>query len=361
MSPTTIAYSELYTAREDAATSYFTDRFGFRLIATAGPETGTADRRSWALRNGAVTLVVTAPVGEDGEVSRYLDAHGDSFADLAFVCEDLPVDFARATGAGATALREPADAVDPAREDRFAVVSGFGDLRHTLVQPSQSPAGSLPPDRRWNIDETAAADTPATATVLGGVDHIAACLPVDTLKRTVDFYNQAFDLHYFSEEYILVGDQAMDSKVVRNESGGITFTLIEPDPTRNPGQIDQFLAAHGGAGVQHLAFLVEDIIGSVRELGGRGVEFLNTPATYYDVIRERVGDLDEHIADLRETNVLVDRDEWGHLLQIFTRSPYERGTVFYELIQRNGAQGFGSSNIKALYEAVERARETANK
>ncbi|MFE0177213.1 4-hydroxyphenylpyruvate dioxygenase [Streptomyces sp. NPDC059002] len=360
MSPTTIAYSELYTAREDAATSYFTDRFGFRLIATAGPATGTPDRRSWALRNGAVTLVVTAPVGDDGEVSRYLDAHGDSFADLAFVCEDLAEDYARATGAGATALREPSAAVDPAREDRFAVVSGFGDLRHTLVQPSGSPAGTLPPDRRWTLVEPAA-DAPAAATVLGGVDHIAACLPVDTLKQTVDFYDQAFNLHYFSEEYILVGDQAMDSKVVRNESGGITFTLIEPDPTRNPGQIDQFLNAHSGAGVQHLAFLVEDIIGSVRELNASGVEFLNTPSTYYDVIRERVGDLEEHIADLRDTNVLVDRDEWGHLLQIFTRSPYERRTVFYELIQRNGAQGFGSSNIKALYEAVERARETANR
>ncbi|MGW2232062.1 4-hydroxyphenylpyruvate dioxygenase, partial [Streptomyces formicae] len=263
-------------------------------------------------------------------------------------------------GAGATALRAPTGAVDPAREERFAVVSGFGDLRHTLVQPSRPFAGTLPPDRRWNIDDTAA-DAPAPAPVLGGVDHIAACVPVDTLKRTVDFYNQAFDLHYFSEEYILVGDQAMDSKVVRNESGGITFTLIEPDPTRNPGQIDQFLAAHAGAGVQHLAFLVEDIVGAVRELGGRGVEFLTTPATYYDVIRERVGDLEERIADLRETNVLVDRDEWGHLLQIFTRSPHERRTVFYELIQRNGAQGFGSSNIKALYEAVERTRETAHK
>lgn len=152
----------------------------------------------------------------------------------------------------------------------------------------------------------------------------------------------------------------MDSIVVRSPSGGITFTLVAPDPAKNPGQLNEFLARNGGPGVQHLAFAVDHIISAVGELKGRGVEFLSVPPAYYDKLAERLPDLSAEIGDLRASSVLADRDEWGYLLQLFTRSPHERNTLFYEFIQREGSHGFGSANIRALYEAVERNRLTVS-
>jgi 4-hydroxymandelate synthase len=191
------------------------------------------------------------------------------------------------------------------------------------------------------------------------LDHVAVCLTGGTLAGVADFYSDGFGLARYSSEYTVVGDQAMDSIVVRSASGRITFTLLEPDLSRKPGQLDAFLARNAGPGVQHLAFLVDDIIPAVYEFSERGVEFLRTPDTYYEMLAERIPGLQDEINDLRGANVLADRDEWGYLLQLFTRSPYERSTLFYELVQRRGAQGFGSANIKALYEAVERERLAA--
>lgn len=355
MPPSAIAYAELYVAEDREATGFLIDDLGFVPVAVAGPATGTYDRRSTVLRSGGVTLVVTQALREGTPVADYVDRHGDSIADLAFTCSDVRSAFDRAVLGGATALRQPARSLTTGRDDWFAAVSGFGDIRHTLVTDDAN--GQLPPDRAWAL-LPAAADTAGHRPAL---DHVAVCLDSGTLRKTAAFYEAAFDTPYYSSEYIEVGDQAMDSIVVRNADGGITFTLIEPDDSRQPGQINSFLEAHGGPGVQHLAFLVDDIVGSVRTLGERGVAFLHTPGTYYDLLTQRVSGMADRIADLRETNVLVDRDEWGYLLQIFTRSPYPRGTLFYEYIQRNGARGFGSSNIKALYEAVEREREAAGR
>jgi 4-hydroxymandelate synthase len=158
----------------------------------------------------------------------------------------------------------------------------------------------------------------------------------------------------YSSEYTEIGDQAMDSIVVRSPSGSITFTLLEQDLTKKPGQIEAFVSRNEGPGVQHLAFGVSDIIPAVHTFRDRGVEFLRTPGAYYDMLGERLPGIRDEIADLRTVDVLADRDEWGYLLQLFTRSPYRRNTLFYELIQRRGARGFGGANIKALYEAVER-------
>jgi 4-hydroxymandelate synthase len=188
------------------------------------------------------------------------------------------------------------------------------------------------------------------------LDHVAVCLAGGTLQEYADFYRDAFGFSRYSSDYVAVGGQAMDSVVVRSASGRVTFTLVAPDPDKEPGQLDSFLERNGGPGVQHLAFLVDDIISTVGEARDRGVEFLNTPDTYYDLLVERFDGMAEQVADLRKTQVLVDRDEWGHLLQLFTRSPYERNTLFFELIQRQGSRGFGSANIRALYEAVERDR-----
>jgi 4-hydroxymandelate synthase len=191
------------------------------------------------------------------------------------------------------------------------------------------------------------------------LDHVAVCVEGKTLPYWAGFYKDGFGLTQYSTEYIEVGEQAMDSVVIRSPSGGITFTVLEPDLTRSPGQIDAFIARNSGPGVQHLAFRVDDIVSAVYEFRELGVEFLNTPSTYYDMLAERLPGIQAEIADLRKTNVLADRDEWGYLLQLFTRSPHERNTLFYELVQRRGARGFGSANIKALYEAVERDRAAA--
>jgi 4-hydroxymandelate synthase len=188
---------------------------------------------------------------------------------------------------------------------------------------------------------------------------VAVCLEAGTLADYADFYLNAVGLVRYSSEYVEVGNQAMDSVVVRSMSGGITFTLLAPDAAKSPGQLDAFLGRNGGPGVQHLAFGVDEIIPTVNEFRGRGVEFLRAPRGYYDTLMERLVGLREELADLRAVDVLADRDEWGYLLQLFTRSPYERNTMFYELIQRRGARGFGSANIRALYKAVERDRLAA--
>jgi 4-hydroxymandelate synthase len=228
------------------------------------------------------------------------------------------------------------------------VVSGFGDTRHTLVARSAGP--SLPGDRAWKPVAGASA-RPGRIWLL---DHVAILVEGGTLTDYADFCTAAFGLARYSGEYIEIGDQAMDSIVVRSPSGGITFTVLEQDQAKKPGQVEGFIARYCGPGVQHLAFLVDDIVTAVHEFRDQGIEFLQSPDAYYEALAHRLPGIKEEIADLRAANVLADRDEWGHLLQLFTRSPYKRNTLFYELVQRRGARGFGYANIKALYEAVER-------
>jgi 4-hydroxymandelate synthase len=221
-------------------------------------------------------------------------------------------------------------------------------MAHTVVGRSTA----YPTDRYWQP----IADRPPPRQYLTALDHVAVCVDAGTLAAVADFYTTAFGFERYSAEYVAVGDQAMDSVVIRSPGGGVTFTMLEPDPGRRPGQIDGFLSRNGGPGVQHLAFLVDEIVAAVREYRHRGAVFLRTPGAYYDALAGRMAGMREAIEDLRDTYVLADRDEWGYLLQLFTTSPYERDTLFYELVQRRGARGFGSANIRALYEAVERER-----
>ena len=334
-----VEYIEIYTSDQRGTADYFTSRMGFRQKAESRSDT----LESILLRQQNIQLVVTSGPG----TADFLAAHGDGIADIAFSCEDPQAARDGALAAGARDLTAHG-ATAPA-------VSGFGSVRHTLVQRSAGQPYVLPGGRDWTLSpEPEVPGDPATELRL--LDHIAICLEAGTLRDTVRFYVEAFGFEEYSTEYVAVGEQAMDSIVVRSSGAGITFTILEPDSTKKPGQIDEFLHRNGGAGVQHLAFLVDEIIPTVLEFEARGIEFLQTPGTYYDALADRITDLGETIAELRKTNVLADRDEWGHLLQLFARSPFERRTLFFELIQRHGAQGFGSSNIRALYEAVERAR-----
>lgn len=326
-----IEYVELYTDNERAAVEYYGSSFGF--IETA--ESDGDGTHSTLLRQGTVQLIVTSGRGTE----EFLEAHGEGVADVAFGCDDAPETFKQAAAAGASVLSSEPDRL---------TIGGFGDTRHTLITRSANP--TLPADRTWRP----VAGAPSATGQIRLLDHVAVCVESGSLSEWVEFYSTAFGLGRFFSEYIQVGDQAMDSIVVRSGSGGITFTILEQDLTKKSGQVEAFLSRNGGAGVQHLAFLVDDIVSAVRKFRARGIEFLATPDTYYDMLSERLPGLHREIADLRDTDVLADRDEWGYLLQLFTRSPYTRNTMFCELVQRRGARGFGSANITALYEAVER-------
>ncbi|MGW2051069.1 4-hydroxyphenylpyruvate dioxygenase [Streptomyces sp. NPDC001858] len=335
-----VAYVELYTSNKKSVVDYFVSSMGFTYAA----EAVGVDRSSALLRQGTVQLVVTT-----GPVTwKFLRSHGDGIADIALTCDDVEESRQRAVAAGATVTGSAHGS---------PTVSGFGGVTHTLLPRADDPAAGPPPGRTWAAVPDASSGARTGRIQL--LDHIAICLDGGALDEYGDFYRDAFGLYRYSSEYVDVGEHAMDSVVMRSSSGRVTLTLVAPDPQKGRGQLDAFLERNGGAGVQHLAFLVENIVPAVHEFRDRGVEFLTVPAAYYDSLRERLPGMQTEIDTLRSARVLADRDEWGHLLQLFSRSPYERNTLFYELIQRRGSRGFGSANIRALYEAVERDRLAA--
>ncbi|WP_194905610.1 4-hydroxyphenylpyruvate dioxygenase [Catenulispora rubra] len=334
-----IGYVELYTTDTATAVDHFVSAMGFTRVA----DSVEPERSSVLLQQGGVRLVVTSGRG----IARFLEQHGDGIADIALTCDDVAATAVAAASAGATVTRS---------SQGLPVVSGFGDVVHTLL-PTDPLVNGLPASRGWSSAPGVAA-TAATGRVTG-LDHIAVCLEGGTLEKYADFYRDAFGFSRYSSEYVAVGAQAMDSIVVRSDSGSAILTLVAPDPGKEPGQLDNFLERNGGEGVQHLAFRTGEIIAAVHECRERGVVFLDTPDSYYDMLGERLGGPHAQVEELRETKVLADHDEWGDLLQVFTRSPYPRNTLFFELIQRNGSRGFGSANIRALYEAVERDRLTS--
>ncbi|MBY8889060.1 4-hydroxyphenylpyruvate dioxygenase [Streptomyces sp. PTM05] len=355
MSDFTISHVEFHVGDARQAAYYYRTAFGFRTIAEGGPETGLEGRRSVLLAQGDIRLLLTSDLTTDGPVARYVARHGDGVANVALRTRDAGRALRTALDHGAEQVTGLHTVEQPDGTVSTAAVRAFGDTVHSFVQYEND--DQLPgPYLRW-VDT--ADDRPEEGELLATLDHFAVCLPAGELKKTVDFYQNALGFSEAFEEFIEVGDQAMESKVVRSPSGAVTFTFLEPDVRRKPGQIDAFLDAHGGAGVQHLAFGTSAIAGAVRRLSTQGVDFLHTPATYYDAVEGRVGPLGGDLDVLRELCVLADRDQWGLLYQIFTRSPHARGTFFLELIERRGAQTFGSGNIKGLYEAVERAQVAA--
>lgn len=298
--------------------------------------------RSVLLRQGAIALVLTAADAPDHPAAGYVRQHGDGVASIAFRTSDVTMAFDKAIRGGARPIAAPAYTEHAGGRLGLAVVSGFGDVTHPLIERAGSEAGPA---------AGAGAGT-GPAGMFQVLDHVAICLQSGQIDATVRLYGDAFGFAYVFDERIEVNGQAMISKVVQDETGAATFTLIEPDPALDPGQIDEFLDRHGGAGVQHLALRTGDIAQAVRALSGRGVKFLAAPGGYYRRLESRLGALAIPVEVLREVNVLADRDKWGQLFQIFTRSAHERGTFFIELIERQGALTFGGGNIRALYEAL---------
>ncbi|REK91685.1 4-hydroxyphenylpyruvate dioxygenase [Streptomyces inhibens] len=353
MTAHSIDHVEFFVGDVYQASHYYCGTYGFQVVAEAGPLTGLAGARSLVLAHGGVRLVLTSALHADHAASRFVRRHGDGVRDVALRSTDAVGDFERAVAAGADAVAEPETFEDADGRVTRATIAATNDLVHTFVQ-RDDPSGPFLPGRYRPIGDGVASG-PA---LLRSVDHLALCLRAGSLDTMVDFYQRALGLRHTYDEYIVIGGQAMASKVVQDETRGITFTMVEPDPVGDRGQLNDFLDGFDGPGVQHVAYGTDDIVRAARELRDSGVELLSTPAGYYSSLADRGIEVDIDPAVLQELGLLADRDEWGQLVQVFTRSPYARRTVFFELIQRLDARTFGSGNIKALYEAVERERGT---
>ncbi|MEV8631150.1 4-hydroxyphenylpyruvate dioxygenase [Streptosporangium sp. NPDC051023] len=327
----------------------FVDRYGFTVYARSAATARSGGARTVALGGEDIRFVLTQANDVDHPAAAYVERHGDGVSDIALSTPDAGAAFAEAVRRGARPVTSPAAQGDVVT----ASIVGFADVVHTFVQRPPST------DRRTLPGLSPVTPPPAAAGErirLGTVDHFAVCLEAGQLGPTVDFYETVLDFEMVFTQRIVVGRQAMNSRVVQSRSGAVTLTLLEPDVSRDPGQIDQFIKDHGGAGIQHIAFTTDDIVEAVSGLGANGIEFLRTPGTYYDLVPERLRLARHSIDELRALNILVDQDQDGQLLQIFSKTVHPRGTLFFEVIERAGARTFGSGNINALYTAVELQR-----
>ncbi|MEN3356842.1 MAG: 4-hydroxymandelate synthase [Mycobacteriales bacterium] len=343
-----IDHVEFYVDDADQAAAQLCASYGFQIAGRLRPEAG--DHHSILLRQRDIQILVTAGLAPEHPAAEYVRRHGDGLATVALATDDPVEAMTEAVFRGAVPL-PPAVPDGPVSATNQVRIGAFGDVSHTFVR-----AGEL----------AALVGAPQPAGVEGGldlldaIDHVAACVPAGELDAITGFYERVLGFEQIFEEFIEVGEQGMNSKVVQSPSGEVTLTLLEPDSQHVPGQIDEFLAKHVGAGVQHVAFRTGDIATAVRTLAERGVGFLSTPGSYYDELERRLGHVGIPLDTLRELNVLVDRDEAGELFQIFAQSTHPRRTFFFEVIERLGARTFGSANIKALYQAVERERARAS-
>jgi 4-hydroxymandelate synthase len=341
----TVDHVEFYVGDADARLGELVDAYGFAVVARHDD----GRTRSVAVGQDQIVFVLTQSGHDEHPARTYVESHGDGVANIALGTPDARAAFAEAVRRGARPLREPAERGGCV----VASIAAFGDVAHTFVQRAgnaSAAANRLPPG-------LAPVGAPATGPAeFGRLDHFAVCLPAGELASTVEFYESTLGFGTIYEERIVVGAQSMDSKVVRSQSGEVTLTLIEPDLSRQPGQIDEFVKEHGGPGVQHIALTTRDIVDSVTRLRGRGVAFLQVPDAYYDRLPQRLTLATHTAEELREQRILADSDHGGQLFQIFARSTHPRRTFFFELIERLGARTFGSGNIKALYEAVELER-----
>ncbi|MER6301915.1 4-hydroxyphenylpyruvate dioxygenase [Kitasatospora sp. NPDC001539] len=349
--PVELDHVEFYVADLTAETARLTAEYGFELLAPPTELGGAAERcLSALLGQGSIRLLLTQPLAATHPATGYLARHGDGVAALALRVPDAAAAYRTLTDRGAEGLRPP-------RSEHgcvTAVVGAFGDVVHTLIERGPE----VPADRIPGLPDPAPA-TGAGSVGLRTVDHFAVCVPSGELRETIRRYREVFGFRMIFEERIEVGTLGMDSAVVQSADHSVTLTVIEPLGPEAGGQIASFLADHGGAGVQHVAFSSADAVHSVTALAERGVPFLRTPGTYFDALPARLTPLRHTLDQLRDLNLLVDQDHDGQLFQIFTRSQHPRGTFFFEIIERIRARHFGSNNIRALYEAVELQRSAS--
>lgn len=349
-------YLEFYVGDARQAAYYLEHGWGFVPIAYAGLETGVRDRASYALEQGNVRLVVTSPLGPEGEMGEHIKQHGDGVKYIALRVDNAEQAYREATKRGATGTMEPTASKDDHGVVKRSAIQLYGDTEMVFVERQDYKGPFLPGYRAMpsNLPRRA---RPAG---LAAIDHVVGNVELGKMNEWVEFFERVLgfsQLIHFDDRAISTEYSALMSKVMQNGSGRIKFPINEPAPGRKKSQIEEYLDFYRSPGVQHLALNTDDIVSTVRDLMGRGVEFLRTPSNYYDDVLDRVGNITENVKDLAELGILVDHDDEGYLLQIFSKPIVSRPTVFFEVIERKGARGFGEGNFKALFEALEREQE----
>lgn len=345
---------EFYVGNAKQSAYYYQHAFGYELQAYAGPETGVKDRVSYVLVQNKIRLVLTTSLYPDTEISKHVEKHGDGVKVLALWVDDAEKAYYEAMKNGAESAKEPYTISDENGKAVLASIKTYGETVHTFVERSDYDGPFLPGFK--------AKKSPFEVKPVGlkHIDHCVGNVGWGEMNKWVKFYEDVLGfslLLTFDDEDISTEYSALMSKVVSNGNGYVKFPINEPAEGKKKSQIEEYIDFYQGPGVQHLALETDDIIGTVAELRRRGIEFLYVPDTYYEDLKERVGNIDEEIDRLKEQNILVDRDDEGYLLQIFTKPVEDRPTLFYEIIQRKGAKSFGKGNFKALFESIEREQE----
>jgi 4-hydroxyphenylpyruvate dioxygenase len=344
-------YIEFWVGNAKQAAHFYRGAFGFRLTGYRGPETGIRDRASYLLEQNKLRFVLTSALGPDGEIADHVRRHGDGVRDIAFWVDDARQAFASAIERGATPARHPEVLKDKDGEVVIAGIRTYGDTIHSIVERRDYRGAFMP-----GFESMSSPYEPESVG-LQYVDHCVGNVELGKMNDWVAFYSKVlgfFNLLSFDDKDISTEYSALMSKVMSNGNGRIKFPINEPAAGKKKSQIDEYLEFYRGPGVQHIAIATNDIVSTVTQLQSRGIEFLRVPSAYYDTLLQRVGTIDEDVGPLRELGILVDRDDEGYLLQIFSKPVQDRPTLFYEIIQRKGAKSFGKGNFKALFEAIER-------
>jgi 4-hydroxyphenylpyruvate dioxygenase len=343
---------ELWVGNAKQAAYYYEHAFGFRRTAYAGPETGIRDRASYVVEQNDIRLVLTNALHPGHEIAQHAYTHGDGVKDIALRVPDASRAHAAAVERGATSVREPHTLEDEFGTVEVATIAAYGDVVHTFVGRSGYEGAYLP----GYVAQQSAVDA-VDAPGLLAIDHIVGNVELGRMNEWVAFYENVFgmtEMIHFSDDDISTEYSALMSKVMTDGQGKIKFPINEPAEGKRKSQIDEYLEFNHGPGAQHIALQSSNIVRAVEALQRRGVVFLSTPDAYYDETPDRVGEIDENWDDLRRLRILADRDDEGYLLQIFTKTAQDRPTLFFEVIERHGARGFGDGNFKALFEAIER-------
>jgi len=343
-----VDYIEFYVGNAKQTVHYLCKGFGFNLVAYSGLETGQRDRVSYVLEQRKMRFVVSGSLSSDHPIAEFVKNHGDGVKDIALRVDNVEKAFKESVARGAIPLLSPQTYTDSHGTLKKAVIGTYGDTIHTLVERKDYKGLFVP---GFHPAEFA---IPYQDTGLIGIDHVVG--NVERMEEWVAYYEKVMgfkQMTHFTDKDITTEYSALMSKVMTN-GGRIKFPINEPAEGKRKSQIQEYLEYYNGPGVQHLALLTNDIITTVKALQANGIDFLDTPDSYYEMLENRVGKIDEEIHKLRELKILVDRDDEGYLLQIFTKPIVDRPTLFIEIIQRKGARGFGEGNFKALFESIER-------
>jgi 4-hydroxyphenylpyruvate dioxygenase len=344
-------YIEFYVGNAKQAAHFYKTAFGFQSLAYCGPETGTRDRASYALRQNKITFVLTTPIRPNNPIADHIYKHGDGVKVLALTVEDAASAWKETTKRGGKSYLEPTTLKDEHGQIVMSGIHTYGEVVHLFVERRNYHGPFMPGFRKWESSY----NPPPTG--LQYVDHCVGNVGWGQMNPWVEFYEKVMgfrNILTFDDKDISTEYSALMSKVMANGNGFVKFPINEPAEGKKKSQVEEYLEFYNGEGVQHIAMATNNIIETVTDLKARGVEFLHIPSTYYDTLLDRVGHIDEELTALKRLGILVDRDDEGYLLQIFTKPVEDRPTLFFEIIQRKGAKSFGKGNFKALFEAIER-------